>query len=123
MPNMGLGAIHSILANTLLIYTLVMSVWSLWIYARRRNLGSQYWGALVLNELVFIFQLLIGALMVFQGRVPPQVVHYLYGFLSVITLPSAFAFTRGRGTYREALIYGVLMLFMAGLVLRAKMTA
>lgn len=86
-------------------------------------MSSHYWGALLINELVFIAQLLVGVIMVFQGMVPVRIVHYLYGFLAVITLPSAFAFTRGRSTYREAMIYGVLMLFLAGVVLRAKMTA
>ena len=120
---MGFSGLHSGLANTLLLYTLVMAVWSLWLFGRRSYISSHYWGALIINELVFIAQLLIGVIMVFQGMVPVRTVHYLYGFLAVITLPSAFAFTRGRSTYREAMIYGVLMLFLAGVVLRAKITA
>jgi len=120
---MILIVIHSGLASALLMYSLAMATWSFWLYARRRELNAQYWGAMVINEFAFIAQLVLGVIMMFEGRAPLRIVHYLYGFLSVITLPSAFAFTRGRSTYREALIYGFLMLFLAGLVLRARMTS
>lgn len=120
---MDLLRLHAGLADTLLAYTLAMAIWSFWLYSRRSDLSSQFWGAIVINELVFVAQILLGVFMVLQGRVPLRIVHYLYGVLSLITLPSAFAFTRGRSTYREALIYGVLLLFLAGVILRARITA
>jgi len=56
---------------------------------------------------------------VFAGLQAGRWVHYLYGFLSVITLPGAFAYMRGRDSRREVLLYGLIGLFMVGVSLRA----
>ena len=115
--------LHDGLANTILIYSLIMAVWSFWIYIRRHDLTPQYWGALAIVALVFVVQAGIGVVMLLQGRVTMRGVHYLYGTLGVITLPAVFAFTHGRITYREALFYGLTLLFLSGVVLRATITA
>ena len=115
--------LHEGLANTALMYTLLLALWSFWLHIRRRYLTSHFWGALVIAELIFVLQALIGVAMVMQGRLPWRDIHYLYGALGVITLPAAFAFTRGRAGYREALLYGVILLFLTGVALRAQMTA
>ena len=120
---MLLMVLHEGLANTALLYTLLVALWGFWFYLRRRYLTSQFWGALVIAALIFVVQALIGLTMVLQGRFPSRDVHYLYGVLSVITLPAAFAFTRGRGTFREALLYAVILLFLSGVTLRARLTA
>jgi hypothetical protein len=57
------------------------------------------------------------------GRPARTWVHILYGILLVITLPGAFAYLRGKDTRREALIYGLVGLFLAGVSLRAISTA
>ena len=115
--------LHDGLANTILIYSLIVAAWSFWIYIRRRDLTPQYWGALAIVALIFVLQAAIGVVMLFQGRIAIRGVHYLYGVLGVITLPAVFAFTRGRSTYREALFYGLTLLFLSGVVLRATITA
>jgi len=120
---MLLRVLHDGLANTALLYTLLVALWSFWLYQRRRDLTSHFWGALVIAGLIFALQAVIGTTMVLQGRYPWRDVHYLYGVLGVITLPATFAFTRGRGGYREALLYGVILLFLTGIALRAWMTA
>lgn len=120
---MLLRVLHDGLANTALMYTLLVALWSFWLYHRRRDLTSQFWGALVIAALIFVLQAVIGATMVLQGRFPWRNVHYLYGVLGVITLPAAFGFTRGRGGFREALLYGLILLFLTGVALRARMTA
>ena len=97
--------LHDGLANTILIYTLIVAVWSFWIYIRRRDLSPQYWGALAIVALIFVLQAALGVVMLFQGRIAVRPVHYLYGALGVITLPAVLAFTRGRSTYSEALFY------------------
>ena len=115
--------LHDGLANTILIYSLIMAVWSFWIYIRRHDLTPQYWGALAIIALVVVVQAGIGVVMLLQDRAAMRGVHYLYGTLGVITLPAVFAFTRGRSTYREALFYGLTLLFLSGVVLRATITA
>ena len=120
---MFLKVLHEGLANTALLYTLLMALWGFWFYLRRRYLTSLFWGGLVLAGLIFVVQALGGMTMGMQGRFPSRDVHYLYGVLSVITLPAAFAFSRGRGTFREALLYAVILLFLACVTLRARLTA
>ena len=115
--------LHDGIANTILIYSLLVAAWSFWIYIRRRDLTPQFWGALAIAALVFVVQAGIGVVMLLLGISAMRWVHYLYGTLGVITLPAVFAFTRGRSTYREALFYGLTLLFLSGVVLRATMTA
>ncbi len=120
---MILRGLHDGMANTALMYALLLALWSFWLYVCRRELTSQFWGALAIAALIFVVQAVIGVTMVLQGRFPWRDVHYLYGVLGVITLPAAFAFTGGRGGFREALLYGVILLFLSGVALRARMTA
>lgn len=120
---MPLALIHSRLALTAVIYSAVVGLWALFIYFRKRDIDSNFWGALVINELIFVAQAVFGVILIIEGLRPGRTVHYLYGALGLITLPSAFAFTRGRSTFREALIYGVICLFLAGVAIRAIGTA
>jgi len=120
---MTITRLHDGIANTILIYSLLVAAWSFWIYIRRRDLTPQFWGALAIAALVFVVQAGIGVVMLLLGLSTMRWVHYLYGTLGVITLPAVFAFTRGRSTYREALFYGLTLLFLSGVVLRATMTA
>jgi len=115
--------LHDGIANTILIYSLLVAAWSFWIYIRRRDLTPQFWGALAIAALLFVVQAGIGVVMLLLGTSAMRWVHYLYGTLGVITLPAVFAFTRGRSTYREALFYGLTLLFLSGVVLRATITA
>ncbi len=115
--------LHDGIANTILIYSLLVAAWSFWIYIRRRDLTPQFWGALAIAALLFVVQAGIGVVMLLLGISAMRWVHYLYGTLGVITLPAVFAFTRGRSTYREALFYGLTLLFLSGVVLRATITA
>jgi hypothetical protein len=74
--------------------------------------------------LLYIAQGLVGVALYLLGARPARVwVHILYGVLLVITVPGAFAYMRGRDSRREALIYGLVGLFLAGVSLRAIYTA
>lgn len=119
---MPLVAIHARLANTAVLFALVVGLWALWNYLRRQGLSPSYWGTLVIGELLLAAQAVIGVLMYFQGGRPPRIVHYLYGVLVLMVWPGVYAYTEGRDTRREALIYGVASLFLFGLTLRASGT-
>ncbi|MBM4423193.1 MAG: hypothetical protein FJ030_07345 [Chloroflexi bacterium] len=120
---MALTDIHSRIFTTATVYSAIVGLWALFIAVRQRKIDSNFWGTLIINELIFVAQAIIGLILVFQGRMPARDVHYLYGILGVIIIPSAFAFTRGRDTHREAYIYGAICLFLAGVALRAAATA
>ncbi len=115
--------LHAGLANTILIYTLFVAAWSFWLYFRKLDMTSQYWGAVAIVAIIFVVQAAIGVLMIVQGLFAMRTVHYLYGAVGVISLPALFAFTKGRGTYKETLLYAIILLFLVGVVLRASLTA
>ncbi|HLB50452.1 MAG TPA: hypothetical protein VJL59_25805 [Anaerolineales bacterium] len=120
---MPLPLIHSRIFITGTVYSAIVGLWALYVGIRNRNLDSNFWGALVINEIIFIAQGVLGVLMVIEGLRPGRDVHYLYGVLGIITIPAAFAFTHGRDTRREAFIYAAVCLFLAGVAIRAATTA
>ncbi len=56
------------------------------------------------------------------GAQPGRSIHFLYGVVSLLVIPGVYAFTRGRDERRDALIYGAVLLFMVGILLRALQT-
>jgi hypothetical protein len=121
---MSLIEIHSRLGNTALFYTIVMAAWGLWRYIRKQSVDSSYWGALVIAEVLYLAQGGLGAYLYFSGiGVLQRGIHILYGVVSVLVLPSIFAFTRGQEERRSMLIYGVGFLFLVGIILRGITTA
>lgn len=115
---MPLLVIHDRLWITAIIYSTVMGCWAFLLAFQRRDLDSNFWGALVIDEIIFVVQAVLGAVLLFQDSQPARWVHYLYVVVGVITIPAAFAFTKGRGTRREASVYGILFLFLAGIAVR-----
>ncbi len=103
--------------------TLIIGVWGLVLYFRKLPTSGGFRSTLVLTEVLFILQGVIGVGMFLGGRRPHDSLHWLYGVLLVIALPIAASYTSGRGPRREALVYGIAGLFMAGLTIRALTTA
>jgi len=117
---MSLTQIHGSLANTTLYYFLILAVWGLWRFARKQGLDSSFWGALVISEVLVVLQGVIGVILLLNGEQPGRGwVHILYGVVSLLTLPGIFAFTRGGQERQVMLIYGVGLLFLVGIALRA----
>src|ERR1700731_5270080 len=92
------------------------------MYFRKQPSSASFRATLVLTEALFIIQGLVGVLMFANGRRPHDNLHWLYGVLLVIVLPIAMSYVSGRDSRREALIYGIAGLFMAGLSIRALTT-
>lgn len=114
---------HARLANALLMYTAALTLWSFFLYFRKQEISPSLLGALVIDELLFVAQGVLGVILVLQGLAAAvRWVHILYGVVGVITIPALYLFTRGRSSYRDALAYGVTLLFLVGIVLRAAST-
>lgn len=116
---MSLIELHARFANTVVLFTFVVSLWALFNYVRGKGISFSYWGTLVIGEILLVVQALLGVAMFLQGGRPPRIIHFLYGVLVLLVWPGVFAYTQGRDTRREALIYGLASLFLFGLVLRA----
>ncbi len=105
------------------IYALVIGIWGVANAVRRVPPDGNFNGALALAVGLFVVEGLMGMLLTLLGLRPGRIVHILYGVTIVLTIPAVFAFTRGRNTSRESLLYGLAMLFIAGLNDRAAQTA
>jgi hypothetical protein len=100
------------LFSTCKIYTVAMGLWSFYLWFKNRNLDSNYSGAVAIQSLLMLIQTVIAIVLYTQGSASERWVHYLYVVLMAITMPAIFSYTRGRTTYREALIYAVANFFL-----------
>lgn len=121
---MSIFDIHDRLGTSALIYSIIMAAWGLWRYFRRQEMDSNYWGALVIAEILFLVQAGVGAYILFAGlsHLTNLFMHTLYGIVSIMVIPAIFVFTRGDDTRRTMLIYGLGMLFVMGIILRGMAT-
>lgn len=115
--------IHRQLTVTMLLFTGALTLWGFWNYFRGEGVTGSYWGALAVGEGLIIVQGLIGGVLFALGQVPARGwLHILYGLVAVLSIPSAFAFTRGRSGRYESLIYALIALFLFGIATRAQTT-
>ena len=116
--------VHNGLANACLIFSVLIAAYSLLIFIRNQSLTPGFFGALVIAEVLFLAQAVVGVILAFQGGTPARGwVHELYGVVMIISLPGLYAITRGRDTHLEALYYFAMAIFLAGIALRATETA
>ncbi len=114
--------IHGRLALTAIMYALVMGIWAAWDYFRGKSVSSSYWGALIIGELVMVGQGVLGIILVLSGRMPADLIHFLYGVLVALSWPAAYVYTNARAGRSEAAIYALVSFFIFGLAIRALMT-
>lgn len=121
---MTLTIVHHGLANACLIFSIVVSGYGFWSLWRRQDISGSYLGILVLAEVLYLAQAAVGVILAVQGLTPARSwVHYLYGVVTIISLPGLYAYVRGRDSQREVFLYAAMGLFLAGIALRAMTTA
>jgi heme A synthase len=106
-----------------LLLALIVGSWGLVTFFRKRLASGGFRSTLVIMELLFVVEGLLGVAMYIGGRHPHDRLHILYGVVLVIVLPIALTYTSGRHPRREPLVFGIAGLFMAGLAIRALTTA
>ena len=121
---MSLIEIHGRLGNTALFYVILMAIWGLWRYFRKQDVDSSYFGALIIAEVIFVIQGLLGGYLWISGIGHlASSMHILYGIVNVLVVPGIFLFTHGESSRRTMLIYGLGFVFLIGIVLRSMETA
>lgn len=113
---------HRILSNMIGLYTLIVAAWGIFNFLRRHPPDGNFYGAVVVAQVLFVVEGLVGILLLVGGATPARDLHWLYGAAIVLTLPGIYLFTRGSNTARESLLYGLGMLFVWGLSERAVYT-
>ncbi len=120
---MALTMIHDRLSIAMLIFSAVAALWGIVLYLRKKGVDGNYWGILAVGELLFLGQGIVGTVLWIQGLRPGRVIHLLYGGVAVLTLPAYYLLSGGRDDRRAAIGYGLIMLFLFGITLRAIGTA
>lgn len=113
--------IHSSLGTAVILFNAFLGVWTLLKYLRgEQGIDGSLSGALALSPVLGVVQLVVGVVLVAMGLGgAPRIVHYLYGVLCVLSVPAAFAFTRGRDDRGMLLIYAMTLFFVCICGLRA----
>lgn len=121
---MALAEVHGRLANTAMIYCIIMAIWGLIRFFRGQGVSGGYFGAVVIAEILFAIQGLLGLILWFGvATFRPGWVHWLYGIVLLLGAPLVYAYTKGKQERPEMLLYGVAFVIMIALVLRAMVTA
>ena len=120
---MTLTNVHDRLSVTIVLYAFILAIWGMWRYYRKHGLDGSFWGALAINEILILVQAVLGVILWTSALRPERgYMHILYGVVSALTIPATYAFTRGRDTRREMLVYGLVLIALVGLAGRAIVT-
>ncbi|HEX8918839.1 MAG TPA: hypothetical protein VF898_10060 [Chloroflexota bacterium] len=113
---------HSNWALVVVIYSVFMAVWGFFLYVRGSQPTGGYLGALAIDFGVIVIQGLVGVALVIGGHRPHDNLHFLYGFVSLLTLPAAYSYSEKGTTRRDSLVFGLAALLLVGLAIRGMMT-
>jgi hypothetical protein len=111
--------VHGALSRTIAIFFLLLGLWGLVRAIRGQAVTGSYLGALVIGEVLFALQAILGLVMIVGGEAPARVVHLIYGTFALVALPGLFAFIRGDDSNQAQWYYAILTLFLFGVSLRA----
>jgi hypothetical protein len=109
---MGLDAIHTILFNMHIFYSLILGIWGAVMAARKESISGNYWGAVAVGTILAAAVLLIGIVMTLIGlRTSRMVTYYLYMAWLVIIMPGLYSMLRGRDDRSAAIAFSILSFF------------
>lgn len=112
--------LHGVLSNAAVLFFLLLGLWGLFRAIRKLGVDGSYMGALVIGELIFVVQALLGILLAIDGGAPGRgIVHYIYGAFALVALPGLFAYTRGDDSNTAQWYYAIATLFLFGVATRA----
>jgi hypothetical protein len=120
---MDLSFIHARLSDTVLLYFLVMMVWSTWRFFRKQGEDPNYLGALLISEILVLFQGGLGLVLWFTSLRPAGgSMHLLYGVMGALGVPAVYAYTKSRPNRYQMLVYAVAYFLLGALIIRSQMT-
>ena len=109
---MGLNAIHTILFNMHIFYSLILGIWGAVMAVRNQSISGNYWGAVATGTILAGAILLLGILMTLMGlRTSRIVTYYLYMIWLVIVMPGLYSILRGRDDRSAAIAFSLLSFF------------
>jgi hypothetical protein len=114
-----LTQLHGALSQTVWLFFLFLGLWGLLRALRGRGVDGSYLGALVIGELLFVAQAVMGTILWLGSNRPGRAeIHLLYGIFAVVFLPFLFGVLRGDDSNRGQWVFALANLFMFGVALR-----
>jgi len=112
----------------MVLFAALAGVYGLVEYFRKQSVSSNYWGIIVVGNLLAVGQGLLGVILAIGGGQPARgIIHILYGVVALSWIPminfvSSFA-NKEKLPRRETLLVALVSLFQAGIAWRAITTA
>jgi hypothetical protein len=125
---MTLVDVHVRLSNTAGLFLAILALWALWLRIRSRPLDGNWFGAMVIGELLLIAQALIGLYLYYgQGlgvALPRPFLHILYGLVALIAMPAAYSYFNSLEDENvKSLAMAAVCAFLWGIIQRAAFVA
>ncbi|MCB8945267.1 MAG: hypothetical protein H6658_16090 [Ardenticatenaceae bacterium] len=114
--------VHVRLSNTIWLYFLAVGVWGLWRAIRGQGIEASYLGALVIGEVLYALQGVLGIVLWAGGllTVARPFMHVLYGAFALVFMPFVyFVWLQSDDTNRGQWVMALVTLFLFGIALRA----
>lgn len=109
---MTLNALHTILFNMHIFYSLALAIWAAVMAGRNQSISGNYWGAVATSTILAAVVLLLGIIMTAQGlRLVRTTVYFLYMTWLVIIMPGLYSMLRGRDDRSAAIAFSLLSFF------------
>lgn len=122
---MTLVTIHDRLANTAILFVVILALWSFWRFFRKQKMDANFRGALIVAEILMLAQAALGLAVALTGNFanldrPPM--HILYGAVSVLVIPALYLYVKADERFQGMLVYGISLIFLAFIVWRLMVT-
>ena len=109
---MTLNAVHTILFNMHIFYSLALAIWAAAMSGRNQSISGNYWGAVATSTILAGVVVLLGIIMTAQGmRLARTTVYFLYMAWLVIIMPGLYSMLRGRDDRSAAIAFSLLSFF------------
>jgi len=125
---MSIADVHGRIAQAMILFTLIASAYG-WIeYFRKKPVSPNYWGVIVVGNLLALGQGLLGAWMAINGAQPARGwIHILYGVVALLWIPliqfgNNQFLKEGHAKHQETLVTAIVSVFEFGIALRAMAT-
>ncbi len=120
---MSLTLIHSRLANSVILYLIVMMLWAFWLYLGKKGLSPSFRGALIISSVLILLQGVIGGVLWLNSNRPDESsMHLLYGIIGVLGIPGIYVFGTTRQDRYPILVIGIGILLLLAIIFRSVAT-
>jgi hypothetical protein len=116
--------IHGRIAMAMVLFAFLSAAYGLLEYFRQKPVSPNYWGIIVVGNLLALGQGALGAWMALNGASPARGwIHFVYGIVAVLWIPIIqFANNQlkpGHAAHQETLVTALVSLFEFFIALRA----